>query len=74
MATNWRILTMFGLPKPSVSGIEFDKTELTLHERMDLAPNILDNITTDEMLYKYMEGDTFNMTRLLDDFDIPKFT
>ena len=73
MATTWQLLKFFGLRKPEVNGNEFIKKELTLEERIDLHPDINSEINNDTILYKYMEEDCFNMSKLLDDLKIPRY-
>ena len=53
-------------------GLKIEERELSLEERMELSPNIIETITRIDLI-NYIEdnGKSYNMTRMLDDKNIP---
>ena len=53
-------------------GLKIEERNLSLEERMELSPNIIETITRIDLI-NYIEdnGKSYNMTRMLDDKNIP---
>ena len=73
MVSAWNVgeLDQMVLP-PCHYGFQVYTRELSLEERMELAPNVVENITEGD-LKNYIEdnGNSYNMSRMLDDNNIP---
>ena len=53
-------------------GLKIEERKFSLEERMELSPNIIETITRIDLI-NYIEdnGKSYNMTRMLDDKNIP---
>ena len=72
MVSAWNVaeLDQMTLP-PCHYGFQVYTRELSLEERMDLVPNVIKNITGDDLNNYVEEGLAFNMTKMLNDKSIP---
>ena len=74
MVSAWNVgeLDSMVLP-PCHYGFQVYTRELSLEERMNLVPNVVEKITEDD-LKNYIEdgGDSYNMSKMLDDNNVPK--